>query len=83
VMFSDGAHSVPPFPRWQYILNSVALRSIEQVKDWPAERKIRLYHLILARNDRDWLQEIRRMNKMAEAGDPNRVWTGWLADKSE
>jgi hypothetical protein len=77
-IFRDGAYRVPPFPSWQGELTRLALGAVAQVGSWPPEQRKQLYHAMLARNDRDWFEDVRQTQAAIKGGDPNKVWADWL-----
>ncbi len=47
----DGVHGVKPYSPLQPRLTRIVLRAVEQVKEWPKEKRISLYYAIRDFND--------------------------------
>jgi hypothetical protein len=77
----DGAHAVPPFSILQPKLTRIALIAVSQVKDWPKEKRIALFHAILdverTRCTEDY-ENVAKVFAEAEKGEPNEMWMKWL-----
>ena len=85
----DGAHSVKPYPVFQSYLTRTALKAIDQLKDWPKEKKLELYYSIINFKEQQDYIRIRdisnnyNLDKHLNITDsnninPNKVWSEYL-----
>jgi hypothetical protein len=80
-VYSDGSHAVPPFSHLQPKLTKMALIAVSQVKDWPKEKRIALFHAILdIERTRCYenYENVANVFAEAEKGEPNEIWMNWL-----
>ncbi len=81
VLHGDGFHTVQPFPFWQPRLTRTALMAVEQVKDWPKEKKMKLFYTILHCTSREDYEDVAEIYKKTEQGQPEELWSNWLEKK--
>lgn len=79
----DGVHLVQPYHPIQPRLTRIALRAVEQVKEWPKEKRISLYYAIRTFNDLESFQVIKEIFEKAKQGNSEELWKNWLESKQK
>jgi hypothetical protein len=74
----DGVNLVQPYHPLQPKLTRIALSAVEQVKEWPKEKRISLYYAIRDFNDLESFPAVKEIFEKAKQGKSEELWENWL-----
>jgi len=79
----DGVNIVKPYHLLQPRLTRIALSAVEQVKEWPREKRTSLYYAIRDFNDLESFPVLKEIFEKAKLGNSEELWENWLQNKQK